>query len=72
MQSKNSGVLATGKTLLQQHSMCTGPLLAGRTSQLAHDLGAVDEEEERPRLIRHRACDQGLACAAFASCEQEL
>ena len=39
---------------------------ACRTSQLAHDLRAIDEEEECSRFIGHRARNQRLACAAHA------
>lgn len=62
----------TGKIGLQQRNICPTVLLASRTSQLAHDFRAVDEEEERPGLIRHRARNQRLACEAPASREHAV
>ena len=40
-------------------------LLSLSPASLRHDLGAVDQEEEGARLVRHRARDQRLACAGM-------
>lgn len=54
-----------GRVLLGLHKDLAQVAL-GLSCQLAHDLGAIDDDEEGTRLIGHSAGDQRLAAAGGA------